>query len=84
LKLEVWRRRDERWRRRLHRLRTSRAQISLANTVTDTLKPTRLQAIEAAVAVEEVLSAHVDGAVAVAEHDTAPPAKEQSAYEDEE
>jgi hypothetical protein len=52
--------------------------------VTDTLKPTRLETLEAAVAIDELLPAHIDGTIAVSQHNAASAAEQQGTYEDEE
>jgi hypothetical protein len=72
--------------RRIHKSlkRTSRAEISLTNMFTDTLKPTRLETLEAAVAIDELLPAHIDGTIAVSQHNAASAAEQQGTYEDEE
>ena len=69
--------------RRRRRLCTLGAKIGSTSDVGYALEPARLDAVEAALALDQVLAAHIDGAICIAEGYAASPAKEDDTQEEE-
>jgi len=58
--------------------------IHSTRTVVHTLEPARLHAVEAPLALDEIVSAHVDGTIGVAKSDSAASPEEEDTDEKEE
>ena len=57
-------------------------KICTAVVIGSALEPARLHAVKTAVAVDKVLTGHVNGTISVAQDDTAAAADDESAYEE--
>ena len=62
---------------------TLRTKVSSSFRLWNRFQPSRFNALETALALYEIFSTHVYRSVAVAKHDTAPPAEEDDAYQEE-